>query len=350
MKFSDYFTMQIEKHPSLQPQDIVKLCYQAAFGAEHLLTDPNAARNNFYKEYETVSAAKEPLFEEISEEICRISLPAWKASAMPADWLFRIFLNSAKVTKTNGTDIFLQHLKTAELILKNINVTFSPEEWETYLAQYKKDGIRAVHHSPKYRKQEHPSYRIIHKKYLRLLPILQAAAAIPINTSIKVIAIDGRAASGKTTLAEDLKSILQADVIHMDDFFLPPSLRNDIRLAEPGGNVHYERFAEEVLPFLRNSADFSYRIFDCSRMDYNGIRTITSKQWRIVEGSYSHHPIFGNYADLALFLDVSPQEQMNRILKRNGEQMAEVFRTRWIPMEEAYHQHFNIKEQADIIL
>ena len=68
---------------------------------------------------------------------------------------------------------------------------------------------------------------------------------------VGVIAIDGRAASGKTTLAAALAAETGGTVVHMDDFFLPAELRTPQRLAAPGGNVHAERFAEEVLPFLR---------------------------------------------------------------------------------------------------
>ena len=163
-----------------------------------------------------------------------------------------------------------------------------------------------------------------------------------------VIAIDGRAASGKSTLAEQLGKLLDADVIHMDDFFLPPQLRSDNRLAEAGGNVHYERFCEEVLPHLTLSVAFSYRIFDCSRMDYNGERTIENHCFRIVEGSYSHHPKFGDYADLFVFSDVEAEEQMRRIRLRNGEEKAQMFAKKWIPMEERYFDEFNVRRVADL--
>ncbi|MBS7324987.1 MAG: (d)CMP kinase, partial [Angelakisella sp.] len=43
-----------------------------------------------------------------------------------------------------------------------------------------------------------------------------------VNNDISVIALDGRAAAGKSTLAAALAETLQAAVIHMDDFFLPP--------------------------------------------------------------------------------------------------------------------------------
>lgn len=165
-----------------------------------------------------------------------------------------------------------------------------------------------------------------------------------------VIAIDGRAASGKSTLAEQLSKLLGADVIHMDDFFLPPELRSEERLAEPGGNVHYERFCEEVLPYLNSPELFSYRIFDCSRMDYNGESTVRNTPIRIVEGSYSHHPKFGKYADLFVFSDVDAVEQMRRIRLRNGEEKAQMFAKKWIPLEERYFAEFGIKTHADTVV
>lgn len=348
MTFSHYLKQQMELHPSMQPQDVVKLCYQSAFGAEHLLPDPAKAKAYFETEFQKVSAADIPLYEEISPDICRVNLSAWKKAGLPADWLFQMFLETATVSQ-NGEKTFLQYLEIVEQMLSKNSASFSIEEWIAYRSAYLKDGIHAVHHSESYRAAEQPAYRIIHKKFLRLLSILQEAAKLPKN-DIKIIAIDGRAASGKTTLAENLSRILSADVIHMDDFFLPPALRTEERLTEAGGNIHYERFLEEVIPLLKKSQPFSYRIFDCSQMDYNGSQTISPTPFRIVEGAYSCHPLFGNYADLTVFSDISPEEQMQRIQKRNGAEMAELFRTRWIPMEETYYAHFQIREKADIIL
>lgn len=68
----------------------------------------------------------------------------------------------------------------------------------------------------------------------------------------------------------------------------------------------------------------------------------------IVEGSYSTHPAFGNYADITVFSEVEPREQLQRILLRNGSHMAELFKTRWIPLEEAYFEAYRISEKADV--
>lgn len=180
----------------------------------------------------------------------------------------------------------------------------------------------------------------------RLIPILEQAAACDARPCI--IALDGPAASDKTTLAEMLKILLPADVIHMDDFFLPISLRTPERFAQPGGNVHYERFLEEVLPQLRQRSGFTYRRFDCSVMDFGGERTVGTRPFRVVEGSYSTHPALGRYADIVVFSQVEPEEQMKRILHRGGPEKAERFRREWIPLEEAYFSACEIRQKADL--
>lgn len=183
---------------------------------------------------------------------------------------------------------------------------------------------------------------------LNLLPILERAAAKKEDQQVYVIAIDGRAASGKSTMAEQLGRILGADIIHMDDFFLPRQLRTKERLSMPGGNVHYERFSEEVLPYLAKPEPFAYRRFSCKLMDYDGSCRISSVPFRIAEGSYSCHPVFGCYADLTIFSDIGPDEQLKRIQKRDGAALAEHFKTTWIPMEEQYFHAFEIEKKADI--
>lgn len=162
------------------------------------------------------------------------------------------------------------------------------------------------------------------------------------------VAIDGRCASGKTTLAQALSETLSCPVIHMDDFFLPPHMRTPERLAEPGGNVDRERFYAEVLTPLMAGSTFSYRPFDCSTQTLTAPLSIPPSAVTLVEGSYSCHPSLWNAYDLHVFLTVSPETQADRILCRNGKTAAEVFRSRWIPLEEAYFQAFDIQAKCDL--
>ncbi len=170
------------------------------------------------------------------------------------------------------------------------------------------------------------------------------------NKSRLITAIDGGAASGKTTLANTLAARFDGAIIHMDDFFLRPEQRTEARFAEPGGNLDRERFSEEVLPHLRDENGFSYRRFDCSEMALGEKASIPSKKLLIVEGSYSHHPAFGDAYDLKIFLDIDEETRKARIMKRNGKEKYEMFITRWIPLENRYFEAFSIREKADILI
>ena len=95
--------------------------------------------------------------------------------------------------------------------------------------------------------------------------VLQAVQALPQSRQPLIVALDGRCASGKTTLAALLQQRTGCSVVHMDHFFLRPEQRTRERLEQPGGNVDYERFLAEVLEPLRAGKDCSYRPYDCKQ-------------------------------------------------------------------------------------
>ena len=163
-----------------------------------------------------------------------------------------------------------------------------------------------------------------------------------------LVGIDGRCASGKTTLAAALSEALGCPVIHMDHFFLRPHMRTPERLAQPGGNVDKERFYEEVMVSLKEGLPFSYRPFDCHTGTLASPVDVPHHRVCIVEGTYSLCPELWAHYDLRVCLTVDPQVQLARIEKRNGTQRKEIFKTRWIPMEEAYFEAFHIEERSDL--
>ena len=165
-----------------------------------------------------------------------------------------------------------------------------------------------------------------------------------------VIAVDGKCASGKTTLAEKLAFEINAQIIHTDDFFLPLEMRSAERLALPGGNIHYERFADEVINGINCGKTFEYRIFSCKTGGYNGTESVDPSKPIIVEGAYSLRPEFADAYDYKIFMTVDESIQLDRILKRNGREALEIFKSKWIPLENRYFEHFNITEQCDIII
>ncbi len=164
-----------------------------------------------------------------------------------------------------------------------------------------------------------------------------------------VIAVDGMCASGKTTLANLLADEFGFEIVHTDDFFLPFDMRTEERLSQPGGNIHYEQIVEEVVIPLKENRDFEYSVFECSSGTYGKRRKIRHGKPVIIEGAYSLHPEIPDIYDLKIFLQISPELQLERIKNRNGAQTLEIFKEKWIPFENRYFVAFGIREKCDII-
>lgn len=348
ISFADSVAFCCAHHTVFTPQDAVKLCYQAAFGAEHLVQDARAVWQYLMEEWSNTAPSDAPPAEPIGADYVRVNLAACKQRGFAPEWIYHMHIASA-VPRTDGEARFADACEEIAHMARQGALPFSLAEWDAHLQEYLRGGVRAVHHSAAYRAAENPAYRLVCSDFLPVLPILEKLASLP-GSDVCVIAIDGRAAAGKSTLTARLCEALNAGVVHMDDFFLPPALRTEQRLAEPGGNVHRERFAKEVLPHLTHAEEFSYAVFDCGTLRMDSRRTVQAGKWKIVEGAYSCHPAFGKYMQLRVFCDVAPEVQLERICARNGEEMAQMFRTRWIPMEEAYHTAFSVQGQADICL
>lgn len=163
-----------------------------------------------------------------------------------------------------------------------------------------------------------------------------------------VFAIDGRCASGKTTAARKISQALPCTVFHADDFFLRPEQRTAERYASPGGNFDRERFLEEVLLPAVNGKAVNYRPFDCKAMKLLEAQVIHPEKIIIVEGAYCCHPELWDYYDRRIFFTVSPEEQISRIRKRNGDTL-KMFIDRWIPLEERYFKEYDIAQRCDLI-
>ena len=179
--------------------------------------------------------------------------------------------------------------------------------------------------------------------------IKERIASAPETGKTYLVAIDGRCASGKTTLAALLqKQIQDCYVVHMDHFFLREEQRTKERLEIPGGNVDHERVLADVLQPLKAGKAAQYRVYDCGKKALGESVRIMPGGVVIVEGSYSCHPALQSYYDLCIFLTTDKEEQMNRIQKRNGPTAAEIFRSKWIPLEEMYFSAYQINKRCDM--
>ena len=171
-----------------------------------------------------------------------------------------------------------------------------------------------------------------------------------VNNNGLVVAIDGPCAGGKSSLANSLGEYFDANIFHIDDYFLTPGLRTENRLKEPGGNIDYVRFRKEVILGIKGKKSFTYFKYNC-KSDSMEIKKVNGpKPLTVIEGSYSLHPYLREAYGLKVFLTIEPETQRRRILKRNGPDIARRFFNEWIPMEELYFEGFSVKEEADVVL
>lgn len=164
----------------------------------------------------------------------------------------------------------------------------------------------------------------------------------------KIIAIDGRCAAGKTTLAKILSENVNCDVIHIDDFYLPFEKRTKERMAQSGGNIDFERLISEVLTPIKNGEPYIYSKYSCQNGTFSAGQRGNPQKITVVEGSYSCHPCVFPFYDLHIYLDIDRSTQKERIFQRNKDN-TEAFFSKWIPMEEKYFSEFNIKDKCEIL-
>ncbi len=351
MNFCEIVLQHVKEYPLMQPTDAVKLAYQSEFGPAHMISDLGQAELRIARERKETGKTDAPLCSDIGGGYVRLNLNSTECDGLSSGLIARIFAESAK-TAEGSSEGFHQKLAVIRKMAVENAFPFTADELEEYLREYENAGCPPVSHSSVYKEAYAPSYRVIRASFVGMLPVFRAIERLLADSGKErvLVAIDGYAAAGKTTLAKGIAALFDCTVFHMDDFFLPPSLRTKERLAEAGGNVHYERFHDEVLLPLTKGKTVSYGVFDCSQMKISRTATAEPKRLNIIEGSYSHHPRLSAYYDLRIFLDVSEEVQEERILRRNGDEMARKFKEIWIPMEKRYFSSFEIKERSHLAL
>ncbi len=349
MELKDFLLDQYARYPYLHTQDLVKAMYQNLFGCGHLVTEQGFAR--LEEEIRTcqvpASGQMPPLVEPLSGAFCRVHLQPLANSGLNSRTLFRLFELSAG-QPTGSMEEFNRQLTALTQLADSGLLPLQVEDVRAFVATYRKAGCPPVHHSEEFRSNYCPAYRVIRADYARFLRLFAAIDDKLPHRHPLLVAIEGGSASGKTTLAALLKRVYDANVFHMDDFFLQAYQRTPERFAQPGGNVDYERFRQEVLEPLRAQQPVVHRKLDCSTMTLSEPIHTPPKQLNVVEGAYSMHPVLAEYYDISVFLSIGPQTQAARLLKRNGAHMQQRFLNEWIPLENQYFDFYNIPKLCSL--
>jgi uridine kinase len=359
-EFHDILQQHVLRYPQIQVQDLLKLAYQNEFAGGHLVLSSRDSLKRLAAEVESLpagssgsltsssSADRLPLFEDIGNGLCRMNLTALSEYGIRLPSANRFFIVSSSAVQGDVLR-FQAKLLQVRQFLAECRPACLPE-MDHFLQHYNFESCPPFSHSETYRQTYHPAYRVVLTAFRDALAIFLQLDELMLSREHVVMAVDGMCAAGKSTLAALIKKVYRCPVIPTDHFFLPASLRTPQRLGEPGGNIDYERFAEEVLPALKENRGFDYRVFNCGTMSFGKTVHIRPSRLHLVEGTYSLHPRFSGLYDLTVMLEISPEEQKMRIRQRNSPQMAVRFLTEWIPLENQYFKDTQTAKRCDLVV
>lgn len=343
-----YLNWHLSAHPAMTAQDVVKLVFQAHCGCGHLLgEESDVAAYIESEEAALLPDAGEPLTEPLGGEYCRLNLRRAMAEGISPLWIARMMRLSSK-----PTDVHTDRASAYQdlLAIKPTMVGMVGETLLTIARQLVDEPDWLPSHSESYRQAYAPAYRVISREMERLLPILAAAARVLREKPQALLCIDGPCGSGKTTTARQLVQITDAACIHMDDFYTPHPQKTPERLSQPGGNADWERLLSELLLPWRRDGHGSYRPYLCAEDSFGEPVQVPSRPLTILEGSYSLLPRIAAMADVRVYLTIGEDEQLRRLLAREGEAGLQAFLQRWIPLEKAYHAAFSLPDEHCLIM
>lgn len=165
--FENTIISHAKKYKYMQPLDFAKLCYQAEFGVAHFIDE--SCIDYLEKEYSSIVRDESfSRFDDIGNNFVRVHLQPLQIHQIPI--LADCFAKTGKYK--NGTVEGLKERLSAVFSLLDSEeelFCFSKTDFLSFLRKYQACSYPAVHHSEEYKKNYHPSYRVIKREYLYLI-------------------------------------------------------------------------------------------------------------------------------------------------------------------------------------
>ncbi len=164
-----------------------------------------------------------------------------------------------------------------------------------------------------------------------------------------IIAIDGTAGSGKTTLANKIKNHFeQTEICHLDQFYKTFNERNDRIGHFNVWNYDYERLIKQVIEPWINKKSSKYSTYNYFVDDIDGFNILKPSKYLIIEGVTSLHPILRPYINYSIWLDADENVRLERGIQRDGERFRDLWINEWLPSETVYIKRFKPNKHADL--
>jgi uridine kinase len=158
----------------------------------------------------------------------------------------------------------------------------------------------------------------------------------------QIIAVDGPAGAGKTTLAKKIESALgykSVHVIHMDNLYdgwenaLTQTLTKTLEL----------NIAKPVF----EGKSYEYRKFSWITMRFEELQRYNKPDLLILEGVGSGQKVVRKYLDQLIWIDINPEVGLTRVLQRDGDYIENQMRI-WQMRESEHFRQDNTRDCATI--
>ena len=163
----DVLSEHFARYPYMEPQDAVKLLYQAEFGPGHSIVDEKKALTDLKNEMAGLGEAPgEKMYESIGNGLCRWNLRPCVSQGIPAEDIARLFVDTARTVRGDKRR-FQQSLRLLEEMAEGEETPFEALALDVYLMGYQEKKCPAVHHSAAYNAAYHPAYRVVSQHKLK---------------------------------------------------------------------------------------------------------------------------------------------------------------------------------------
>ena len=337
-----FLSRQQQRYPAMEQQDTVKFIFQAMLGVGHLLSARPTVEDAVAREMNRLAAdGSEPLYEMISPSWCRLHLRPAKARGITPSAIAGMMLSAGDTAQFTREE-------TAGFCEECTAFVDQPVPDPDLLNRIR-DTDWIPSHSDTYREKYRPAYRVIAAEWIPYLGVVQGISAREAAAERLMVTIDGPCASGKTTLAGKLAWVFSAAVVHTDDYVIPHAQKTPERLAVPGGNCDADRLAREVTVPWKRGEPVTTRRYDFRNDRLLPEEKLPECRILILEGSYCNLPVIRECADIRVFLDTPREIRWERLRKRESPQSLQMFRDRWIPLEDHYFQAYNLPDRGTVI-
>jgi uridine kinase len=176
------------------------------------------------------------------------------------------------------------------------------------------------------------------------MQLIEALLDLCSESERPIIAIDGPAGAGKTTLAHQIylavSPKMSVSIIHMDDLY--DGWDNALGLDLTKILLYVTGQHKQSKPSTIKKYNWSASAFEVNEL-------LAPAELLILEGVGSGDMAIQGELTALIWIDVNPEIGVTRVIDRDGTQVADEMR-KWLTTQEEYFSQHSTREKADFIL